>query len=249
MPIELTSVSSILDCAEDVQKKVGEQGLDLVVCNAGIMASPLGFAENEEGGAEYGKIERQFFVNHLSHALLVHKLMAEIRKSELKRVVFVSSNAALMSRGRRSAPVISEKVGAVVNRSNYSNWGAYADSKLAMSLYARGLAEFEGVESVSLHPGMVQTELSRYVAPWAVNKKEDVGVLGRVLSVFGFKTPQQGAELSVELACAGKGELDNGDMYVGLGGKKQYSTALPMLRKREEWVRVYEDTQRFVTSF
>lgn len=249
VPVELSSISSVLNCAKIVQGAVGERGLDLVVCNAGIMASPLGFAENEEGGSEYGKIEQQFFINHLSHALLAHKLMDEIKKSELKRVVFVSSSAVGISRSRNSAPVISEKVGAVVNEDSYSKWGAYGDSKLAMSLYARGLAEFGGIESVSLHPGVVQTELGRYIAPWAVNKKGDVGIFGKILSLFGFKTPQQGAELSIELSCVGKGELDNGNMYVGLGGKKPSSGLIPLLHKREEWVRVYDDTRKFVTSF
>lgn len=247
--VELANVTSIKSCAKELGEIVGDDNLDLLVCNAGIMAPGLGFAENDEIGEDYKRIEKQFFVNHLSHALMVDRLMDKL---EGGRVVFVSSTAVGISRQRLVAPTISEKTANVITDSNYSRWLCYGDSKLAMSLYAKALAKHANVESVSLHPGVVQTELGRFVAPWAIREGTggfgDVGFVGEVLSWFGLKTPKQGAMLSVELSSAKKGGFDNGDMYIGLGGKKATTFLIPLLQVEGEYNRVWDDAQKFVGS-
>lgn len=253
VPVELSSATSVRACAERLTAELGDDPLDLLLCNAGIMAPPLGFAE-QEGEGEFARIEQQFFVNHLSHALLTQRLLPLLRRGEGGRVIFVSSMAASLARARESAPVIAEKTPAALNQGSYARWGAYAESKLAMSMYACSLARREeSVESVSLHPGIVQTELVRYVLPERLANMMNAGAapnwLQRGLSWFGLKTPQQGAELSLELACMPRGEVDDGNMYVAKGGKKMRDSMAPLLRNEVECDKVFEDAQRFVDGF
>lgn len=255
VPVELSSAASVRACAERLTGEIGEDPLDLLICNAGIMAPPLQFAEQEgEREGDFARIEQQFVVNHLSHALLTQRLLPLLRRGEGGRVIFVSSMAASFARGRLSGPVIAEKTPDALNEGNYDRWKAYADSKLAMSMYACNLARREeSVESVSLHPGIVQTELVRYLVPERLASMMNAGPapnwLQRGLAWFGLKTPQQGAELSLELASTPRGEVDDGDMYVATGGKKVRDRLVPLLRNGAECEKVFEDVQRFVDAF
>ena len=244
VPVELTSPTSIVSCAETLSVKLNGAPLDLLICNAGIMAPPLGFAD------EFGEIEQQFAVNHLSHALLSQRLLPSLRAGDGGRVVFVSSMAASLARGRDTPPVSTERTRNELNEENYAKWKMYADSKLAMSMYARALAKKEAnVESVSLHPGIVQTELGRYLLPssmaeWAsASAGKDPSLFQRFLSLFGFKTPAQGAELSLELACADRGALEDGEFYIAKGGKVISNRLAPLLRNGRECEKVFTDAE------
>ena len=254
IPVELTNWKSINDCANNITEALEEKSLDLLICNAGMMASPLDYAQNVDTG-EYSVIEKQFAVNHLSHVLLTNRLLPSLREGDGGKVVFVSSMAVAISKGRTNAPLVREKTDDVVNKRNYSRWGCYGDSKLAMSLYAKAVAEKEGghVESVSLHPGVVQTELGRYLVPEPLARMMKGGgepsFIGKAIgSLLGLKTPEQGAELSIELSAAPRGRLNNGMMYIAVGGKEANSSVIPLLNKEQEWKRVYEDAMKFVET-
>lgn len=252
--VELTNWKSINDCANQIKAALEQKSLDLLICNAGMMASPLDYARNVDTG-EYSTIEKQFAVNHLSHVLLTERLLPSLRKGDGGKVIFVSSMAVAISKRRKNAPLVHEKTDNVVNKRNYSRWGCYGDSKLAMSLYAKAVAEKEGghVESVSLHPGIVRTELGRYLVPEPLARMMKGGgepsFIGKMIgSLIGLKTPEQGAELSIELSAAPRGSLNNGMMYIAVGGKEANNTVIPLLNKQEEWERVYEDAMKFVEA-
>lgn len=219
---------------------LGDHSLDLLMCNAGIMACPMTFSN-------YG-VEMQYAVNHLSHARLTMRLMPSLREHHGGRVIFVSSMAVAFARSRKSAPRLDEKARDVVTDANYAKWAAYGDSKLAMSLFAKAVAQKEhNVESVSLHPGIVQTELGRYIVPEKLIPLlgKDPGFLGKAMSVFGFKTPDQGADLSVELAGLKRGGLQNGELYMKSGTLAEKSIA-PLLSEKKEWEAVYDDVVKFM---
>lgn len=244
VPVELTSASSVAACAEKLKQQLGDTPLDLLICNAGIMAPPLGFAD------DFGGLEQQFAVNHLSHALLSQRLLPPLRAGEGGRIVFVSSLAASLSRGRKTPPMSSERSKESLNTSNYQKWKMYAESKLAMSMYARALARREEkVECVSLHPGVVQTELARYILPGPLAQRASAAAgkeptfFQKGLALFGFKTPKQGAELSLELACSDREQIIDGEFYVSKGGKLATDGMTPLLRKNEECEKVFEDAQ------
>ncbi|GFH09494.1 uncharacterized protein HaLaN_04650 [Haematococcus lacustris] len=87
------------------------------------------------------------------------------------------------------------------NAGAYSPWEAYGQSKLANILFtyelARRLKDYPQVTVNCLHPGVVRTELGRYM----VNSSNQMWMGPAIyLASFFFKTPQQGAQTSIYLA-------------------------------------------------
>lgn len=267
VPVDLADGDSVVKCAQTISSALEGVPLDLLVCNAGIMASPLSFARTTRilaGASVFAnenkdnrittQVERQYFVNHISHALLTDRLLPALRASNVPRIIFVSSLAVNISRDRDSPPLIAEKTSNTVTDGNYERWRAYGDSKLAMSLFARAVANYEGpaIESVSLHPGVVQTDLGRYITPKWVSAKfgnsNGRGLLNRFFRLFGILYPEEGAALTLELSTAERGSLANGSMYVGLGGQLASSSIIPLLDKTDEVEKLYNDTKSFIDS-
>ncbi|CAH1791846.1 unnamed protein product, partial [Owenia fusiformis] len=90
---------------------------------------------------------------------------------------------------------------------NYSRVYAYQNSKLANVLYTKELAKRlkgTGVTAVSLHPGVVATELLRY-APYVNNP-----IVQTILWPIGYimvKTSAQGAQTTI--CCALQDDIPN----------------------------------------
>jgi WW domain-containing oxidoreductase len=170
---ELESTESIRACAAAVAT-IGRP-LDIFVANAGIMAVPK--LEQVNG------IERQFATNHLGHYLLVRLLQSEIEAAQAARVVIVSSSAHTM------APTAGIEFDNLSGERDYRAWRAYGQSKLANILFAKALARRlgPGRAANAVHPGVVRTNLQRYMNP----------VAGALLSVFirpfGKSIPQGAA--------------------------------------------------------
>ena len=78
---ELANPSSVRSCIAEIKKQ--KIKLDVIICNAGIMALP----KLEKA---YG-YELQFFTNHIGHFILVNGLLDEL--TEEGRVVMLSSAA------------------------------------------------------------------------------------------------------------------------------------------------------------
>jgi len=129
--------------------------VDLLVCNAGIMA----LEKREETPNRW---ERQVGTNHHGHHYLISLLREKmVAQATPARIVLVASTAHAMggvdvsdlhfSKGRRA----------------YSAWGAYGQSKLANILEAKELADqlaATKVAALSLHPGVIRTNLARHVS-------------------------------------------------------------------------------------
>lgn len=101
--------------------------------------------------------EMQIGVNHMGHFLLTNLLLDFLKLSQPSRVITVSSIAH--TRGEiNTADLNSEK--------SYDEAKAYEQSKLANVLFTRELSkrlEGSGVTANSLHPGIVDTELMRFM--------------------------------------------------------------------------------------
>jgi NAD(P)-dependent dehydrogenase (short-subunit alcohol dehydrogenase family) len=76
----------------------------------------------------------------------------------------------------------------------YSGFGAYADSKLANVLFAKGLAQ-RGVEAFSLHPGVIPTPIVRTLGGWGT-------AFLKIGKYFFLKSIEQGAATSIFAATA-----------------------------------------------
>lgn len=158
LPLELGHISSVRACAAAASAALGDTPLDVLINNAGVMACPLAFSSDG--------IESQYAVNHLGAAALTSALLPELHASKRARVIFVSSLAVTIARARKRAALPREKTRGALQTGKYEKWGAYGESKQAMSMFAKGLSrKAVGVTALSLHPGVVQTELGRHIAP------------------------------------------------------------------------------------
>jgi len=147
---ELSEPQMVQKCVEEV-KALGKP-LDVILCNAGIMALP-------ELQQKYG-LELQFLTNHIGHFILVTGLLDTLH--EQGRVVMVSSAAHRMTyrEGIDLDNLSGEK--------GYVPWRAYGQSKLANLLFTKQLSVRLSATlqtANALHPGVIRTNLGRHMSP------------------------------------------------------------------------------------
>lgn len=149
--------------------------------NAGVMACPKMLTTDG--------FEMQIGVNHLGHFLLTNLLLDLLKASAPSRIVVVSSM------GHTFTDINKEDFN---SEQSYAKIKAYSQSKLANVLFARELSkrlQNTGVTANSLHPGVVNTELGRYM----VNPFVRDYIMKPLFSPF-FKTPLEGAQTQIRLA-------------------------------------------------
>ena len=173
--LDLNSLASIKEFADDFNNT--ESRLDYLVLNAGIMAPS--YAEYTDAG-----FERQMGVNYFGHVYLTRLVLPKMQSTEntAGRVVILSSWAHTM--GSIDLKDLHFKKGR-----SYLPFPSYGQSKLALLLYAKELAERLAdtpITAVSVHPGIINTNL------WNLSR------LNRVVgSLIGSKTIPQGAATTV----------------------------------------------------
>ena len=150
--LDLASLQSVRDFAERLEKK--HDGLDLLINNAGVMASPRRLTEDG--------FELHIGTNHLGHFALTQLLLPLMDGREDARVVTVSSNAHKTVRGIAFDNLNGDR--------RYFRWNAYGQSKLANLLFALELdrrlrARGSAVKSLGAHPGYATTNLQSAAAP------------------------------------------------------------------------------------
>lgn len=180
-PLDLADLRSVKAFAEAARD---DGPVDLLVQNAGVMATPL--------GATAQGFELQMGTNHLGHFLLTHLLRPRLAPSA--RVVTVSS--AIHTRGTAESVLATLESDRRYESRKYVPFTAYGDSKLANILFTRALARRlpPGQSAFSLHPGVIPTNLSRHM-----------GFLGSIFRGVGqlfMKTVPQGAATTVFAATA-----------------------------------------------
>jgi NAD(P)-dependent dehydrogenase (short-subunit alcohol dehydrogenase family) len=146
--LDLTSLSSVESFAEWFSAR--HDRLDILVNNAGVMATP--FERTADG------FELQFGTNHLGHFLLTSLLSPLLIKGAPSRVVNLSSG------GHKGSDIIWDDPN--YETRPYDKFEAYGQSKTANILFSveldRRLRD-RGVRSYAVHPGMIATELGRYM--------------------------------------------------------------------------------------
>ncbi len=153
--LDLGDLDSVRSFASDVLGACPR--IDGLVNNAGIMNTPRG--TTAQG------FESQFGVNHLGHFLLTDLLLDRLKDSAPARIVCLSSCYHDQAMGRDGDIHLDDPN---YETRPYDGWEAYAQSKLANLLHAKGLAarlEGTGVTAVSVHPGWVRTNLIRHSMP------------------------------------------------------------------------------------
>lgn len=160
LPCDLADLASIKALPARLEAKLGpEPKLSVLLNNAGIMAVPSRLSTADG-------FERTVGVNHLGHFALLAALLPSLRRSPSFRVVTVSSAAHTFA----SKDNIRDSLDASLDPAEYSQWGSYGVSKACNVLFSLELqrrldeAGLGGrASAVALHPGLVNTDLPRYV--------------------------------------------------------------------------------------
>lgn len=152
--MDLGDLDSVRSCAAAI--KAETRILDMLICNAGIMALP----ELQQVNG----IEKHFAINHLGHFLFVTQLLEPVKAAPQGRVVILSSL------GYRWAPAAGIEFDNLSGEAGeYVPNTAYGQSKLANALFAYELAKrLEGSSATanSVHPGIINTNLGRHMPVW-----------------------------------------------------------------------------------
>lgn len=214
---DLGSLDSARACGAEANARFDK--IDLLVNNAGIMATPKGTTADG--------FESQFGTNHLGHFVLTKQLMPLVEKGDDKRIVNLSS------RGHHFAAFDFDDPN--FERRDYDPFVSYGQSKTANILFSVGLEDRfgdKGVHAFAVHPGGIQTNLGRYMTDEmrdalmkSVEERD---------SSFSWKSIPQGAATQVWAATApeleGKGGLYCEDCHVAelddhsdAGGVRSYA--------------------------
>jgi NAD(P)-dependent dehydrogenase (short-subunit alcohol dehydrogenase family) len=150
--MHLDSLKSVRDGAEKIRRLSNH--INILICNAGIMASP--YSKTEDG------FELQIGTNHFSQFLLFRELLPHLKKAaspdHTSRVITLSSEAHLLN--GVNLDDINSSEGAT-----YQKWTAYAQSKTANIYMTNSVNRHyasEGVVGLAVHPGVIGTGLMKH---------------------------------------------------------------------------------------
>lgn len=149
MALDLSSLQSVRQFVAAFLQKYDR--LDLLINNAGIMATPFGLTKDG--------FESQIGVNHLGHFALTGLLLERLLATPASRIVNISSMA------HQGGQIHIERF---ANDNDYTPFGAYSQSKLANLLFTYELqrklaATNTSTISVAAHPGGSNTNLGNNV--------------------------------------------------------------------------------------
>jgi NAD(P)-dependent dehydrogenase (short-subunit alcohol dehydrogenase family) len=181
--LDLASLKSVRACADELVAK--GQPFDVVIANAGVMATPFGHTADG--------FETQFGTNHLGHFVLVNRIAPLMGAGS--RLINLSSSGHRFSNVDLDDPNF--------ERTPYEPFVAYGRSKTANILFAVAFNERHrerGVRAAAVHPGGIHTELARHLDPAQVQSiveqlNQQQAKEGK--APFQWKTIPQGAATSV----------------------------------------------------
>jgi len=188
--------------------------LDVLVLNAGIMAVPLGRTAQDH--------ELHFGVNHLAHFLMQDALVPQLRGCKERtgkrgRLVACSSVANTLG------DLALDLTDLDWRRRGYNEWVAYCASKAANVLLTDEVARRNPlVASNSFHPGIVTTNLVRYILPDLSAENRDPEAEkdtnnGKMLARMGIRNADEGAKTHVWLSTAEEAGGVSGGFFIDPG--------------------------------
>ncbi|KAL7802317.1 NAD(P)-binding protein [Trichoderma aethiopicum] len=223
VPLNLSNLASVASAAETIAQNTDR--VDLLFLNAGIMNMPPG--KTDDG------FDLQLGTNHVGHFLFTKKLLPVLKETVAKynpdvRVISTSSL------GNAFAPSFDTMI-STEKLSSQGYWTSYGASKAANILFAAELAKrHPELTSVSLHPGMIQTDL------YATTKSNSF-LLRNLLRFFGplvYHDVPYGALTQLWAATVDKSELKQGGFYVPIGrldSKNKFAVDDDMQKRLWEW--------------
>jgi NAD(P)-dependent dehydrogenase (short-subunit alcohol dehydrogenase family) len=190
MLADLSVRGEVADLADRLKDRYGR--LDVLVNNVGGFF--LNRQENKNG------VEMTFALNHLSYFRVTNYLLEMLQEAAPARIVNVASES------HRGAQLDFDDLEL---EHGYSGLKAYGRSKLANLLFTYELSrriEGSGVTANALHPGFISTHLAKQnplIRPFL-----------NVVHWLFAKSPEEGAETSIFLACDPSVEGVSGKYYI-----------------------------------
>lgn len=217
LKLDLSSQKYVREAAAEVLSWKDIPTVDILVNNAAVMNIP------ERTLSEDG-IEIQFATNHLGHFLFTCSIMPKLLKAAegnregATRVINVTSLSPTVA-GMRWSDLNFEKINKDLpeaeqppydmhkafgatnpEEKSYLPLEGYNQSKVANVLFAiaanKRLYDKYGILSLAVHPGIIQTELSRYASPETIAAIQEMMKSG----VFYIKTLGAGAATTLVAA-------------------------------------------------
>uniref|UniRef100_A0A2P2HXW6 Retinol dehydrogenase 12-like n=2 Tax=Hirondellea gigas TaxID=1518452 RepID=A0A2P2HXW6_9CRUS len=151
--LDLSSLQSVRDFASGIISD--NIKVHILINNAGVMMCP--YMETTEG------FEIQMGTNHLGHFLLTNLLLPQMKHGQPARIISLSSLAHIGGK---------LDLNDLNNKKSYDKIQAYCNSKIANVLFTRQLAkQLSGtnIQVFSVHPGLVYSNLGRYLMPQFVS--------------------------------------------------------------------------------
>lgn len=180
--VDLDSLESVRAGAAEILRQTDR--LNIVVNNAGVMATP-------EGKTKDG-FETQFGTNHVAHFLLFQLLKPLLLASTTRQ--FQSRVISVASFGHREGPVRFDDYN-FAQPGSYQPWAAYGQAKTCNIYLANEIERrysSRGLHALSLHPGGIKSNLQVHVgdamdAMWElpeVKKIEKTAAQGAATTVY-----------------------------------------------------------------
>ncbi|KAF2657145.1 oxidoreductase [Lophiostoma macrostomum CBS 122681] len=204
---DFTSLGSVSATAKKIRAE--DERLDVIFCNAGIMAKPK--AVTKDG------IEVQFGINHVAHACLIRTLLPLLEATTKLpdtdvRVVSTSSLGFMFA---NTIPLDQMHDEGGMDMGFMGKWKRYGFSKLANQLYASELARrHPQITSVSVHPGVINTGLIDGIGLWNY-------IFIQLTTWWKQWSVEDGVKSQIWAAFVEKEKLQNGAFYepVGIEGR------------------------------
>ncbi|CAL8073870.1 unnamed protein product [Orchesella dallaii] len=180
--LDVSSLASVRQFCADLMKE--ESRLDILVNNAGVAGMRRTITDES--------LELHFATNHFGPFLLTNILLGLMKKNGSGRIVTVSSVAHTWTKELDLENLNSEK--------QWEPKLLYARTKLANILFTRELARrlkaagLSGITANAVNPGGVKTAIFRHA------RKTFKYMI--MVSQFFFKTPEEGAQPTIQLCVA-----------------------------------------------
>ena len=232
--LDLGDLATTKAFADYVKQKYTK--LDVLILNAGVMMTPAGVTAQ--------KLETQVGINVVGHFLLAQSLLAITA-----RQVWLSSKAHEMAGAKRfdfdwftGFSMDDEE-----NIKAYDTMFAYQQSKLGNILLAKEFVQrhqddsTKKVEAVSVHPGVIDTNLGRHLPTYI----KGVFTVMAWVGIMKKKTVEQGASTTVTCATMPSDQLKNGGYYEDCAVSKESGCAL----HTEDGIRLYDLCMELTKDF
>mmetsp|Transcript_24687 Transcript_24687/g.41737 ORF Transcript_24687/g.41737 Transcript_24687/m.41737 type:complete len:281 (+) Transcript_24687:39-881(+) len=200
--LDLTNQESIENvCAQVGQLLQAEQQIRLLLNVAGVLRGPPGSPERSIKDISRSWLEKSLNVNFVGHCMVTQSLLPYLYQTTPD-----SSNG---SSEYNCVCNISARVGSIGDN-NLGGWYSYRTSKAALNMLTKTLAlevKRRGVTVLSLHPGTVDTDLSK---PFQKNVKKNQ-----------LQTPQEAVQKMLEVILGMKKE-DTGGFFAYDGNRIEW---------------------------